>query len=51
MFLLLLRKTADPIYNSLADPSFAYLINSLSLAHMNGSHIGHVNHPGMPAQK
>lgn len=50
LFSLLLRKTEGPYYNSLADPSYAYLINSLSLAQMNGSHIGHVDHPGTPLQ-
>ena len=50
LFTLLLRKTEGPYFNSLADPSYAYLVNSLSLAQMNGSHIGHVDHPGTPLQ-
>lgn len=50
LFSLLLRKTEGPVYNSLADPSYAYLINSLSLAQMEGYHIGHVDHPGTPLQ-
>ncbi len=50
LFSLLLRKTEGPYFNSLADPSYAYLVNSLSLAQMNGSHIGHVDHPGTPLQ-
>jgi len=50
LFSLLLRKTEGPVYNSLADPSYAYLINSLSLAQMDGYHIGHVDHPGTPLQ-
>lgn len=45
-----LRSVEGPYYNGLADPSYVYMINSLSLAQMNGSAIGHADHPGTPLQ-
>ncbi|MFZ1462404.1 MAG: hypothetical protein WAU38_16535, partial [Ignavibacteria bacterium] len=50
IFSLSLRSAEGPYYNGLADPSYVYLINSLSLAQMNGYNIGHVDHPGTPLQ-
>lgn len=50
VFSLSLRSAEGPFYNGLADPSYVYLINSLSLAQMNGYNIGHVDHPGTPLQ-
>lgn len=50
VFSLSLRSAEGPFYNGLADPSYVYLINSLSLAQMNGYDIGHVDHPGTPLQ-
>ncbi len=34
----------------LYDPSYVYLINSLNLAQLNGYGVGHIDHPGTPAQ-
>lgn len=50
VFSLSLRSAEGPYYNGLTDPSYVYLINSLSLAQMNGYNIGHVDHPGTPLQ-
>ncbi|MBK8553213.1 MAG: hypothetical protein IPL53_20000 [Ignavibacteria bacterium] len=43
-----LRSVEGLYYNGLADPSYVYMINSLSLAQMNGSAIGHADHPELP---
>lgn len=44
-----LKKADGPNYNySLADPSYVYLLNSLTMSELEGS--GHTDHPGTPLQ-
>jgi hypothetical protein len=48
-FSVQLRLADGKYYNyGMADPSYVYLINSLSMAQMEG--VGHIDHPGTPLQ-
>jgi hypothetical protein len=46
----LLKEAQGPYYLNFYDPSYAYLINSLNLAQMNGYGVGHFDHPGTTVQ-